>query len=328
MKKLIYGLMVLSCCLNTGCQQWEEPVKDIEVAIKGLHSGAFSSNGQYAVVGSIYHGGSYWRIRDAERLFNWNHRDSQRTTIIAAAISPEGEWALTADPQTMVLWQLPAGTAHHFWTSPGEILDIALGSNGDFAAIATAEFAAVVFDVKNGGVLATFNHSNRVRSVALATTKPILISGSEDSTAVSWDINTGKKLAIMHHNDDVQLVAVSPDGTLAMSAAKYDKAIIWDTSTGLLKGQLPVANEKLKRGIRVTSAVFSSDNQLLLTGRPDRIVQLWSLDSEIQLLKQWRLPIRFSWRPSSASVIAVAFDTEVGVYFAASSDGFIHQLNE
>lgn len=311
--------------LLAGCGGELGPTSSVEVAVKGAQAAAISGNGQYAAIGSVHHGGSLWRIRDGERLYNWNHKNGDYTTLVAADFSADGRWALTANPHTLVLWDMQDGSAQRYWTAPGTILDLSLNHNGNFALLGLDDQSAVLFDVKRGGVKRTFHHKNRVRAVDLSDDGRIAITGSEDTTATIWDVNTGTAKHRMQHNDDVQMVALSPDGTLALSASQYDKAVIWDARNGKLIGQIPLAAEKLKRGLRFTAARFSRDGRQLLTGRPDQIVQLWDTRS-LKELARWELPKRDAWKPTSAAVVAVGFSETSGRYLAVASNGFVHRL--
>lgn len=315
----------LSLLLIAGCSSEKGPSSSFEVATKGLQGAAVSDNGRYASVGSINHGGSLWRLTDGERLFNWNHKSDDFSTIVASDFSADGRWALTADPHTLVLWDMNTGQAHRYWTAPGDVLSVALSHDGNFALLGMSEFNAVLFDVQRGGIKRTLNHKNRVRWVDISDDNNFAITGSEDYTAVFWDLRSGQPLKIVQHDDDVQMVALSSDGSLALSAAKYDKALLWDTRSGKVIGEMPLKAEHLKRGIRFTAAKFSQDGRLLLTGRPDQLVQLWDTRT-LKELDRWRLPKRDPWKPTSAAVLAVGFDERDGQFWAAASNGFVHQL--
>lgn len=323
-KGFVSGICLGALITLGGCTDEGKPSASIEVASKGAQGAALSNDGQWAAIGAIHQGGSLWRTDDGERLYNWNHRQGERTTIVAADFSPDGRWAMTADVHTLVLWSMENGQAARFWTAPGEVLSVALSPNGNFALLGLSDHSAVLFDVKRGGVRRTFNHQNRVRSVDLSDDAKLALTGSEDYSAVLWDVASGKELHRIKHEDDVQMVALSADGSRAMSMGKYDKALVWDTASGEITGEVPLRSELLRRGMRFTAARFSSDGSRLLTGRPDQVVQLWDT-SAMKQLARWRLPKRDAWKPTSAAVISVAFGPG-NSYYAVASNGFIHRL--
>lgn len=321
--QLLASALVFSLC---ACEEEVKPSRSIEVASIGAQGGAISDDGSYAIIGSVHQGGSLWRLNDGERLYNWNHHQDQFTSITCADFSPDGNWALTADAHTLVLWDMQDGSAFRFWTAPGEVLSVALSLNGNYALLGLSDYSAVLFDVKRGGIRRTFRHQGRVRSVALSDDGRLALTGSEDYTAVLWDVSSGNALHSIKHNDDVQMVALSPDGKRALSAAKYDKAVVWDTATGQAIGNIPLSSEKLRRGVRFTAARFNADGRLLLTGLPDRVVQLWDSTS-MKELGAWTLPKRDAWKPTGAAVIAVGFAKQDHRYFAIASNGLVHQLD-
>jgi len=213
-----------------------------------------------------------------------------------------------------------------FWTAPGEVLSIALSNQGQYALLGLADHTAVVFDVLRGGVKRTFHHRGRVRSVHLSGDGKLALTASEDHTAVLWDMASGKALHRVQHNEEVQLCILSENGKRAFTAAKYDQALVWDTATGMTISTIPLPKEKHKYGVRYTAARFSPDGNFLLTGLPDRTVQLWDTNT-MQEMGRWRLPKRDPWKPTSASVLALTFSDQTNRFYALASNGYVHQLD-
>ena len=322
-----FTLIILGSLALSACDSGKAPQQSVEVAVKGLYSGAISANGEFNIVGSIHHGGSLWRSSKNDRLYNWNHKKGEYSNIIASEFSPDGNFALTADHQTMVLWDTQTGKALTFWTAPNEVLDIALTSNGNYAFLGLGDNSAVLFNVKQGGIQRSFYHKNRVNSVALSTDGSLAITGSDDSTAKLWDVNEGNELFEWQHSDEVVTVALSPDGSKALTVAKYDKAVIWDTKTGKAIGKLPLGANSIKRGRTFTSAAFSNNGNQLITGDADRNVQLWD-SNNLKSVAKWTVPKRDPWKPTSASIVAVGFSNKPGLYLALASNGYSHLLSK
>ncbi len=311
-------IFLLTSCGGTA------PTVSVEYAVQGLYAAELSPGAQMGIIGSINHGGSLWQVINNERLFNWNHKKGEFSHIIAADFSVELDYAITASPQTMVLWNAKTGEGLSYWTAPSEILDISLLPQGNLALLGLSDHSAALFDVRNGGVKQVFYHNGRVTSVDIHSEKGIVLTGSEDYSAILWDLQNATPLQKWEHNDEVQLVKLSPDGTLAFTMAKYDKAAIWDTATGQSKGTIPLTATAARRGLVFTAAVFSADSRYLLTGTSSRIVQLWQLDTLTEI-KKWKMPKRNPVAPTSAAVLALAFGNN-GKYYAITSDGFSHTL--
>lgn len=321
-------LKALTLCLFAfalnGCDRSLKPSAQTPVASGAVTAGAFDDRGEFAVVGSLHHGISYWRLSDHERLYDWKHADSGDTPLAAADFSPDADWVLTADKNTLVLWNTTTGEAPRYWQAPGEILSVQLSREGSRALLGLNDHTAVIFDIRRGGVLHTLRHSGLVNSVALDTAANIAVTGSEDRTAVTWDLRTGKKLSTVRHAEGVQLVAISADGSLVLSVSKYDKAVIWQSQSGAVVTEMPLRAGRLKRGLRFTSARFSDDNQLLLTGQTDQTIVLWRMADLSKI--SWKIGTRRLWKPHGASIVDAVFTDDPTVLRALASNGLLYEL--
>ncbi len=307
------------------CDRGTPPSRSLEVAVQGVYGASISADASHAVIASMNHGGSLWSLDDSERLYNWNHKSEGFTELTAAAFSPDGQYAVTADYQNLVLWEVQTGKGIRFWTSPDQILDLDLMPDARYALLGMENYTAVLFDVQIGGVRRVFHHDNRVRSVSLSADGRFALTGSEDHTARLWDTETGDMVQKIEHDDEVRLVELSPDGEIAFSVSKYDTAMLWRTEDGELIGELPMRSFALQRGLTFQSARFSNDGSELLTGTSDRVVQLWSTKS-LRSQRSWTIPKRDAWKPNSAAVLALGFEKSGGAYWAVSSNGFLHRL--
>ena len=318
-------LIFIASLLLCACRGDVAPGDSLELASQGAYSAALSSEGRRAMIGAINHGGSLWDLNSKARTFNWNHVTGEFSIISAAAFSPTANFALSADTQTLVLWDANSGAGLRYWTTPDRVLDVDLGPGGQHALLGLENFTAVLFDVRRGGVKRVFTHGNRVRSVALSDDGTLALSGSDDQTAKLWNVQSGELLHSMQHAEDVRLVALAPSADLAFSVSKYDKAVIWKTIDGTVVGELPLRTFALQRGLTFTAAVFSNDSSQLLTGTSDRVVQLWDTRS-LQELRRWVVPKRKAWKPTSAAILALSFGTKPNEYHAVASNGFTHKL--
>jgi len=316
-------IAIASAILLAGCQSGDAPVSWSEYAKQGAYSAAISSSGRYVSLGSMQHGGSLWDSARNARLFNWNHKAGQYSIIAATAFSPEESHAVTASQQDLVLWETGSGKALEFLSSPAEILDIDLASNGDFALLGLTDHTAVYFDLKNGGAKTTFRHDARVRSVALSADGQYALTGSDAYKAKLWDMMTGELLHEQSFENTVDTVSLSRDGRLAFSSATLNRAIIWDTATGKTLATLTSDKNFFPQRISYLSARFSPDNRYLLTGSASGVVQLWDARKGKEL-RSWQLHKRDPYGPTHASVYDVGFGS--GKYYAVGSNGIVNVL--
>ncbi|MCP8900461.1 WD40 repeat domain-containing protein [Gilvimarinus xylanilyticus] len=302
------------------------PSGELEVAARNVQSGALGRTGDFAVVGSAYHGGSYWSVAEGERLFDWNHTQGETSLLLRTALSPDGGWAVTVDELSQVLWNTASGESAAYWRLPAEALSVALGRHGNVALLGLADGRALVYDLRRGGILREFAHGSAVNSVALSDDLGVMLTGSEDGKVRVWDSNSGQTRHQRQYSEPVQQVALSADGTRAVAAAKYDRVEVFTTADNQSLWQLPFNRERVKRGLNISAARFSRDGRYLLTGRPDGFVQLWDIDAQSDIYT-WQLPKRKAWQPSASPVLDISFTTNPDLYRAMSGNGFIYTLS-
>ncbi len=317
------SLLLATVLLVSACSSGDSPEREVEYAVQGLYSAALSSDGKYAVIGSIQHGGSLWDANDHERLYNWNHQKDIYTNVVASAFSPDNQYAITADQQEMVLWEVNGGRPHWFWNAPDEVLDVDLAPNGNFALLGLENHTAVYFDIKNGGVQRTLYHDSPVKSVDLSDDGLLALTGSDNHQAKLWNMQDGKLTHTLDHENSVNTVALSPNSRYAFSASQLDKAYIWDTQSGEILHTLSGDEGYIQKRLSYTAAVFSSNSDQLLTGNTGGTVQLWDV-REGKELRRWEVFFRDAFRPTSATLYAVGF-ADNG-YKAIAANGYINEL--
>lgn len=310
--------------LLTGCSGGDAPESSHAYTSQGVYSATLSPDSRYAILGSNLHGGSLWDVRRNERLYDWNHRQGEYTTIVDSSFSPDNRFAATASSLDLVLWNTDNGQPVWYWSAPSEILSVALSPAGDFALLGLANHEAVYFNIKNGGIQKSLRHPARIRSVALDGSASLALTGADDYKARLWDMTRGEELFSIEFGNTVDTVALSNDGRVAFSSATLDLAYIWDTASGKILHTLSGDETLWKRRVSYLSARFSEDGQKLLTGTASGKVQLWNVGTG-QELRSWRVDKRQAYGPTSAGVEAVGFGTD-GRYYAIGTNGLLNVL--
>lgn len=319
--------LMLTCALVTGCGAGADSASESLALTEqsGAYSADLSADGRHALIGAVRHGGSLWGLQQRARLFDWNHQPDTFSVLSAVDFSPEGRFALTATPQDLVLWNVDNGKAEGFWSSPGEILDAELSSQGNYALLGLANFEAVYFDIRRGGVRTTLRHPARVRSVALSSDERLALTGADDRIARLWDLETATELQQVKLGNTVDTVALSPNGRLAFSAGSLDRATIWQTDSGDVLFNLSGDEYLFPRRLSYLSARFSDNSDQLLTGRADGTVELWDINSQ-QVLRRWKVDKSASYGPTSTGVISLAFGPDGQSWLAIGSNGRVNWL--
>jgi WD40 repeat protein len=313
----LLSTVLLSSLLLTACSSGKQPERFDELTQQGAHSLCLNQDASFAFAGSIHHGGSLWRIQPFDRLYNWNHQAGKNSSIVSCDFSPEGEFVATTDNRSIALWNTKTGEAIWLWNAPGDIHDISLSSNGQYALLAMADYTATLFDIKNGGIKRTLRHEGIVYDVSMDKQGKLAASASDDSTARIWDLNSGKQLHLLKHDNQVRSAEISADGRLVFTSALGDPGRLWDARTGKVIKEFPITSGFFN------SARFSKDSSQLLTGSSAGKIQLWETKTA-ELKNSWQAVPRNKWVSNNVLIEDVAFAKQG--YVASGSNGRIFYL--
>lgn len=309
LKKIYFiGLLLLL----QACQYESLPEQQWVHDNAGLLNASFSKDGSLTLI-SITNGAA--QLIDTARnkvLHQWQHTDTNQG-IIASAISANNKFAVTAERNSLALWEIQTGKIIGYWDFPN-ITDISLSANGQHALIGMEANKAYYFDLYHGKIIHVFQHDGFINTVALSNGGLFAITGSNDQYAKLWDIKSGKLVQQWRQNFKIFNVALSDNGRYAMSNASLGKTKIWDTKTGQKLSQLPM------RYMTVSASQFSPDSQTLLTGRPNQRIDLWDVKTG-DLINTWMPKKDVIWGNETAAIIALAFSSDGKHFFSETSSG-------
>jgi WD40 repeat protein len=314
---LLLPTAILSSLFLTACGIGKQPERFDELARQGVHSLCLNQDGSFAFAGSIHHGGSLWRLQPFDRLYNWNHQAGKNSSITNCDFSPEGNFVATTDNRTIALWNSNTGEAIWLWNAPGDIQDISLSNNGQYALLAMADYTATLFDIKNGGIKRTLRHDGIVYDVSIDEQGVFAASASDDSSARIWNLNNGKQIQRLEHNNTVRSAEISADGRFVFTSALGDPGRLWHSETGKVISEFPINSGFY------SSARFSQDGLSLLTGSSAGKIQLWETNTA-KLKQTWQAIPKNKWVSNNVLIDAVAF-AKTG-YVASGSNGRVFYL--
>lgn len=314
---LLLSSIFCSTLLLSACDTGKQPERFDELATQGVHSLCINHNGSFAFAGSIHHGGSLWRLQPFDRLYNWNHQEGKNSSIVSCDFSPEGNFVATTDNRTIALWNSRTGEAIWLWNAPGDIHDISLSNNGQYALLAMSDYTATLFDIKNGGIKRTFRHDGSVYDVSIDHQGLFAASASDDSSVRIWNLQSGKEIQRLEHSNQVRSAEISPDGKTVFTSALGETGKLWNTQSGKLISEFPN-----KSGF-YNAVRFDKSGQQLLTGSSAGKIQLWDLNTA-QLKETWQAIPKNEWISSSVMIEDVAFAKQG--YLASGSNGRIFYL--
>lgn len=298
--------------LLQACQYESNPEQKWVHDEAGLLNASLSKDGSLALV-SITNGvAQLINVTTNKVLHRWQHTDSNKG-IIASSISTNNKFAITAESNSLALWETKSGKIIGYWDFP-TITDIAISANGQHALIGMESNKAYYFDLYHGKIIYTFQHDGFINTVALSNNGQFAITGANDQYAKLWNLKSGTLAQQWRQNFKIFNVALSDDGRYAMSNASLGKTRLWDTKTGDRLSQLPM------RYMTVSASKFSPNSQNLLTGRPNQRIDLWDVKTG-SLINTWMPKKDLIWGNDAAAIIALAFSSDGQYIFSEASSG-------
>ncbi|WP_196140008.1 WD40 repeat domain-containing protein [Aliikangiella sp. G2MR2-5] len=307
-------LLTLSVLLFAACEQKTPSIAEWQHAAAGAFDAAISQDGRYSLVASVNFGAAYWDLEKNQLLYQWRHNDNPEDGIVAVDISPDGSRAITADKRTFVIWNTNSGKAYGYWEAPSDIRAVAISNKGRYVLLGLGSGLVIFIDMNTGRRIEfTAHRQEAVASVDLSPNGLWAFTGGNDYRAILWNTQTAKPRLILEHKTRVSQLKLDRKGKLAFTSGTLGNAFIWSVETGKQVSQL-----KLKpREYVVSSAEFSSDGDLLITGAPGRDISLWQTSSGNRVAK-YRARTRVKGRPSGAIIYAVGF-TQDGLHILSES---------
>ena len=319
-KLILVPLMSLLFLVLQSCSFTDDPSAFFSTSVQGIFGAAYSSDGRHVLAGSIQHGGSLWDTENTERLFNWNHQANLTSQITAMDFSAEGDFALTSDGRTLVLWDVSSGEALRFFNAPSTVLHLALSPSAQTALLGLANGNAVLFDVQRGGIIEELDQGHHILSMAVSNNGDYALFGLDNGQAKFWNLRSLKLINEIETQGRVQTVALSNDGLFGLLTVQHIDAVVWDMRANALHSKLNYSNRFFPSFSSFVVAKFSRDGSKILTGNTTGAVELWSRENG-KRIKRWITPVGSTFKPRIFSVVAVAINDQLRQVSAIVSNG-------
>lgn len=304
--------------LFSGCQPSEKSVAEWPHAAVGVLDAAISKDGRFALVSSVNFGAAYWDLEKNQLKFQWRHNDDPQDAITAVNLSPDGSRAITANRRTFIIWNTSSGKSYGYWEAPADIRAVAISNKGRYVLMGLGNGLAIHLDMNTGRRLEFTGHrAEAVASVDLSANGTWAFTGGNDYRAILWNAWSGKPYQLFEHDTRVTKLKLDPSGKQGFTSGTLGNATIWNLQTGEVISHLDL-NE---REYVISSANFSHDGKLLVTGAPGKDISLWQVNSGSRV-KQWRARTRQQGKPSGAIIYAVAFTSDDKFVLSESSAGY------
>lgn len=236
--------------------------------------------------------------------------------VTIASFDPSGRLVVTGGlDHTAAVWDARQGKRLRVMADhQGAVTDALFGPGGRLLVTTSSDGATRVWDARTGTRVALMlGHANAVNDAAFGADGRFVITSSIDATARVWEASTGRLQVVLRgHGDAVLAGAFSADGRAVATASADATARVWDPATApelrvvatteaparaasfgpggrtILEAgddgvaRILTADGRVVRELRhpapVTSAIFTSRGERVLTTDAERTLRVWSAD--------------------------------------------------
>ena len=165
-----------------------------------------------------------------------------------------GDWAGGVKPEL-----IDAKEGHKYYAR-----DVVFSPDGRMVVTGCEDI--VLWDADTRTILARFEHTDNVWSLAFSRDGRWLVSTHGDGAILLWDITERKRVASFNeHTDSVNALAFSPDGNRVASSGKDQSLIIWNAKSGKKEATLILdEHSPIKYGEGITNITFSDEGMSLV----------------------------------------------------------------
>nr|WP_305907403.1 hypothetical protein [Methylomarinum sp. Ch1-1]MDP4520150.1 hypothetical protein [Methylomarinum sp. Ch1-1] len=184
------------------------------------------------------------------------------------------------------------------WSLP-DIYSVSISADGQYALVGLID-KAIYLALEYGRTLYAFRHDDIVVASDLSDSGLYALTGSEDHSAKLWDLTNGRLKYSWRHDNKLATVALGHGDRYALTSAVLSQSRLWDIVSGEAYKNIGPQRTTL------SAAVFSADDKYLLAGHISQRIELWNTENG-SLEKFWRAKKADAWRPTAATILALAF---------------------
>ncbi len=216
-----------------------------------------------------------WDVATGQRKALLQHE----ADVMDVAWAENGTRLVTVTVRGMVrAWDVVSGV--ELFAAPAgrnvRLTSVSINRDGTRAVTAgLGQGAAVLWNTKNGAVVATLSHGrSSVSSAVFSPTDNLVVTTGRDQRAAVWETENGRLMyTLLDHTNVVAGASFSPDGSRLVTFSPDRTARVYAACDGrelaILRGHTD----------EIVSAGFSPDGCSLLTGSGDATARHWDLIS-------------------------------------------------
>ncbi|QUN06558.1 hypothetical protein KDN34_03625 [Shewanella yunxiaonensis] len=290
-----YAVLLFTLLLG-GCSP--EPQSSIALLSEPSYSASLSEDGKFALI-SNKDGIYFWDVTAAQPRYHWI-QGSRNNDVIATAISPNNQYAITLSNDSVALWHTTDGSAVGWWSLSATAQCVSVANNGQFL-VGLADGSVMALNLQQQRLIKFLGHTEKVNSVAISADGSLALSGDNNAAVLLWHTGNAQILQTWQMASRILKVTMSADASLLFMSDSTGNGWIRDSHNGKKISNLKIHT----RQMNFSSARFIQQHTRLLTGTPARELQLWQVKSG-KKIAAWQVSLPERPFPQSAVVYSVS----------------------
>ncbi|OMJ67312.1 hypothetical protein SteCoe_35560 [Stentor coeruleus] len=172
-----------------------------------------------------------------------------------------------------------------------KITDLQITLDSKHMVVSYENKMIIVFDLKNIGIILSFQFEKPILSICLSCNLTFLALGSSDSTLTIYSLQEKRIDSVLKkHNGSVYCLAISSDDSLIVSGSSDLSIRIWNLFDDNYNDNNSLVGHKAK----ITCIVITNDNRMIVSASEDQTIIVWGLlDRKLRsIISGYDFPIR------------------------------------
>lgn len=307
--------------LLTSCQPKTDATRTISLDANQAFAATLSSDGKMVLLSTADQQIMLWDL-GAQPTVRYRWQQQSNNNVFVVKFAPGSRYAITASRHDFSIWSTQTGQSIGYWqVGQSVIRDIALSADGTQVLLGLEDGKVLLVNVRTGRRLEFLGHAQAINQVRLSANGRYAFSAGNGGLALLWDTQSAQIIQRFAFDSRITQLALDPKGRFAFVADSKNQAKIFAIPQGKQLGHLAIHT----RQQIFSTARFVHDGQWLLTGSPNRKLQLWDSHSGL-LMQEWEVGLNSRRRPASAVVYDALIDDNNQV-ISASSSGLVEYWN-